>query len=658
VTLRERIGALNRLQKTRWFKIVASVVVAVVGISIATTYAVTRAAQRAEQVVVNDEAVRDIRIEDAKTDEEKALAERVQMERTSAEAAARVVNDILRAKADPTGFGVMVGIGVGLALAVIWMGLGLTSLAAAVLLALLALPPWYLGNRYDWPRVRGLGLFIGAVGVLSFAFVVLMEVLRAALSGSNPVLSIAKNVVNEAVRMKVSLVFIVMLLLALAALPGLLDPSTPLRYRVQAFLQYGTGGAFWIIAVLVLLLSVGTVAFEQRDKIIWQTMTKPVAAWQYLLGKWLGVAGVAAVLLGVSSAGVFLFTEYLRDQRAMGEVSPYVGVDNPNDIAEDRFVLETQVLSARQSVGPEIPKLTDESLVKEVKTTVEKLQAADPQYSPGPEQLAKIAEEIEKQRVTQFLTLEGGGRRSMQFVGLQEVKRLNRPITLRYRVSVGADDPRYTHKVSFLFPNVPPRVQQVPLGQAMSLDISPVAISEKGVLDIEVINGDFFEQVATDQTMSFPPDGIEVFYPVGTYRSNFFRAMTVLWLKLAMLAMVGVCAATFLSFSVASLVAFGTFFIAESTGFLIKSLDYFSSETTEGGIDFFRLIVRAIAVPIAKLFQTYSELAPTANLVDGRMLSWGQVILAVVVLGLVTAVLYVVGVIIFQRRELATYSGQ
>lgn len=657
MTLRERIGALDRLQKTRWFKIVASVVVLVIGVGLATAYAVTRAAQNAPAITVNDEAVRDIRVEDAKTPEERAVAERAIAERTSAEAAARVINDILKAKTDSTGFAMTVGIGVGLALAVIWMGLGLTSLAVALALAVIALPPWYAGLKLGWPRLRGLGLFVGAVGVLGFAFVVLMELLRTVLTASKPVTAIAKNVVNEAVRMKVSLIFIVMLLLGLAALPGLLDPSTPLRYRVQAFLQYGTGGAFWVIAVLVLLLSVATVAFEQRDKIIWQTMTKPVAAWQYLLGKWLGVVGVAAVLLGVSSAGVFLFTEYLRDQRAMGEVAPYVAVDD-SVIAEDRFVLETQVLTARRSVGPEIPKLTDESKQNEIKNTIQKLTAADPSFTPTPEQIAKIADELEKQRVSQFLTLEGGSRRSMKFVGLSEVKRLGRPVTLRYRVSVGSDDPRYTHRVSFLFPNLQPRVQQVPLGQAMSIDISPIAISNDGVLEMEVINGDFYAQEAGDQTMSFPPDGVEVFFPVGSYRANFVRAVCVLWLKLAMLAMVGVCAATFLSFSVASLVAFGTFFVAESTGFLIKSLDYFSSETTDGGVDVFRLIVRAIAVPIARLFKTYSELTPTNSLVDGRMLGWSDVGLALLVLGLVSAVLYVLGVLIFRQRELATYSGQ
>ena len=104
----------------------------------------------------------------------------------------------------------------------------------------------------------------------------------------------------------------------------MLEVDSPLRYRVQSFLQYGTGGSFWIIAILTLVFSVSTVAFEQRDKTIWQTMTKPVASWQYVLGKWLGVVGLNAVLLTVCASAVFLFTEYLRQQPARGEQSAFV----------------------------------------------------------------------------------------------------------------------------------------------------------------------------------------------------------------------------------------------------------------------------------------------------------------------------------------------
>jgi hypothetical protein len=158
--------------------------------------------------------------------------------------------------------------------------------------------------------------------------------------------------------------------------------------------------------------------------------------------------------------------------------------------------------------------------------------------------------------------------------------------------------------------------------------------------------------------MTIPPDGLELSFPVGGYEANFVRVMIILWLKLAFLAMVGVVSATYLSFAVASLISFGTFLIAESASFLSTSLEYFDPADAKGNVEYWKMVVRGIAVPIATAFKSYAELRPTTNLVDGRMMDWSTVAVAAVVLGALTAVLYAIGVTIFKRRELAMYSGQ
>jgi hypothetical protein len=118
------------------------------------------------------------------------------------------------------------------------------------------------------PSLRGTARLLGGAVALTAAFTVLMAAMRVLLSAPGAMFAVAKNVLAEATRLKITLVFIVLLIFMLAALPGLMDPASPLRYRVQSFLQWGTGGAFWIIAILTLVFSVSTVAFEQRDKII------------------------------------------------------------------------------------------------------------------------------------------------------------------------------------------------------------------------------------------------------------------------------------------------------------------------------------------------------------------------------------------------------
>ena len=81
------------------------------------------------------------------------------------------------------------------------------------------------------------------------------QTLRYLLARGHPVFAIARNVLVESVRLKISLVFIVLLVFFLAGLPFFLDPAQPLRYRVQMFLTYGTGGAFWTLALLTVLLA-------------------------------------------------------------------------------------------------------------------------------------------------------------------------------------------------------------------------------------------------------------------------------------------------------------------------------------------------------------------------------------------------------------------
>lgn len=667
--IQERLSRLNRLQHGLWFKVVASIIVAVLAIGGFAAYAVTQAAlDRMPAVEVPEEPKAPEGV--SLTPEQKKEVEFAKAAREAAVETARTIDRIRAGRADKTAAGVGFGLAALLALGVIWLGQGLTGVAVLAFIAAVCLPMYLVAQKLpdNWSttasRLRSAAEFLGSLGVLAFAFVMLMELLRAALCGPWAVTAIARNVVNEAVRMKVSVIFIVMLLLGLAALPNLLDPTTPLRYRMQAFLQYGTGGTYWIVALLVLFLAVGTVAFEQRDRVIWQTMTKPVAAWQYLLGKWLGVVGVAAVLLTVSGAGVFMFAEYLRNRPALGEIAPFESDTPGMPISEDRLVLETQVLTARQSVGPNVPEVDQESLLKELQEKIKKARQSDENWQETDASRAELLRQMEEERRTGFFTIEGGNREQYVFSGLSLAKQMQVPVTLRYKIDVGANDPRQTWRVTFFFANAAPRIQVVPLGQAMSLAVSPASIDADGNLNVMVVNGDAERGLAGDpawansESMTFPPDGLEVFYPVGTFRMNFVRVMFVLLLKLSFLAMVAIWAGTFLSFSVASLVAFGVFLVAESAGFLSNALEYFSAVDVKGNLEIWKVFVRAIAVPIAGTFRFYADLRPTSNLVNGIMLSWATLIKAVGVLGLLVALLFAIAVSIFRKRELATYSGQ
>jgi ABC-type transport system involved in multi-copper enzyme maturation permease subunit len=645
VNIRELLPRLNRLQQSMPFKIVASLVCLGLAITAFTVYfvAVTApGAQFAAELAAAEQAAR------ASGQSFGAL-----------DAGTQMLIDLADRRANPTNVGVGLVLITLVAITVVWLGLGLSYLALLGIALGVALPLAALG----FPAMSRV---LAGIVVLTAAFVALLQAMRLVFSGPGPVMGIARNVLIEAVRMRVALVFIVLLIFGMAALPGLLDSTTPLRYRVQSFLQYGTGGSYWIIAILILFFAVGTVAFEQRDRQIWQTMTKPVSAWQYILGKWLGVMALAAVLLTVSCAGIFLFTEYLRKQPAMGEtVQVLVG---QSLATEDRLILETQVLAANKVAEPTPPVgPNDEYFLEGVRAYIIDMQARDPNFAADAETFEKIKSDLYKSLLQSYRSIAPGDYRDFIIEGLGEAKRRNSMVTLRYRIDSGGNPPGVLYRLTFNFDGVTHPPQNVSLGPSHTLSLYPSVISEDGTVTMTVFNGALVPMddppgsmgvIPNPETMSFPPGGLELSYSSGSFQMNFVRVACVLWLKLAFLAILGITAATFLSFPVACLVAFSVFIAAEGAGFLANSIQYYDALDHDGNVVYWKIPVRAMGLAISTGFKTYAELRPTTRLVDGRLLSWGSVFWGTSIILIWTAVLCGLAVGIFRRRELATYSGQ
>ncbi len=472
-----------------------------------------------------------------------------------------------------------------------------------------------------------------------------------------PVFAVARNVLSEAVRMKISMVFIVLLIFFLAGLPFFLDADQPLRYRVQIFLQYGVGGAFWVLALLTSFFSIASVAFEQRDRIIWQTATKPVTPWQYLFGKWLGVVALNAALLAVTGAAVFLFAQRLRYEPAMGEVRAYVSADGPQQPSLDRILLETQVLTARASVPFLDPPLDPGALDDAVETELQRIRSQDPTFEITSDARSIMRQALEAQALAQYRTIAVGDSQIFRFDGLARARDLGRPITLRYKINAGADNPSTLYRVFFAVGDSVRSERQVTLNTTQSMDMPSTVIDEDGVLFVQLWNGNPMTGQGNPRSISLEPDAMEVLYTAGGYELNYLRILLVVWMKLAFIAAVAIAASTFLSFPVACLVTLGVLFIAESSGYLQESLEYYTSETTEG-VDYVAVVARAIAVPVSWAFSWYGKLDLASSLADGRLIGWGRAIRGALLLAASSLVMLVIGWSIFRKRELAVYSGK
>ncbi len=728
---------MDRVQKSRRFKIIASGVIVALIVGLVGTLFVVATRQGAEDRIIKA----------AQT----AAAATPRGADYLSEGPIEITRDIVRSMlfsiATSDGVANVIvpfAIAGAISLTIIWLGLGLTYLALLI-----------LGMAIAWPLVmmpatRGLGQIVLGAVPLTLSFLVLMQLLRVAFARSTPTFAVARNLLSEAVRMKISLVFIVLLILFLALIPGILNDDQPLRYRVQQWMSYGTGLPYAVLALLTVFLSSATVAFEQRDRIIWQTMTKPVAAWRYLLGKWLGVMGLNAVLLGVTAAGVFMFTEYLRHQPARGEMAYHllddgrtVTLGNPLLMTDDRRILENQVLTARIGATPEPYVLTPSKLrravdrqiregqrpeadrasleremkdhwTQEIQKAVERqitdARSQNPQYNPTDADLRRFEQETIGRWQLIYSSVEPGGGREYEFL-LPDVERkwsrlrdrymrmldsevtrrikeenIQLPadpaqaeaqrdeiaegifmdwqrsgklppmpeLTLRFKLNAGTNVPTELYTVTFFVRGSEYSTRQVALKNAQLLSIPVDRIDPDGVLRLGV-----FSDEVNPKAFTFPPDGMEILYPAGGYELNFLRVFLVMWLKLGFLAAVAISASTFLSFPVACLVSLCVLFAAESASFLNQSLsDYYFSKDQQGNIDWFAVLIRAIAVPVGWTFEMYSELKPTSKLVDGRLISWFSLLNAIGVVGLWSFLAWGIGWLVFRQRELALYSGK
>ncbi|MBX3365647.1 MAG: hypothetical protein KF866_12900 [Phycisphaeraceae bacterium] len=680
MSLRDRLRRLNHVQQTSGFKLLASVIVAVVAVVLIGWQLLDVARTALDAAGQTDAQVGTGSATDEQSDAI-ALSERYLL---SPEA----IEQILQPARDPTTFILGVVMGLGISLAVIWLGMALTAIA------LFAAGGMVIYPLTLFETTQSGALILAGLLALAASFSVLLQSAKALLGGPGPVMSIARNVLAEATRLRLSVVLLVALGFGMASLPGLLESEMALRYRVQSFLQYGTGASFWVIALLITLFAVSTVAFEQRDKLIWQTMTKPVAPWQYVLGKWLGVVTLAAVLLAVCAAGVFLFTEHLRNQRALGEVAPFKA--EYGEISEDRLILESRVLVALASTSPEYMLPGDpEPLRKgsrQFQTWVgewiqnERRRDADfaklPNGDDDPEALQKITDSLFSDLTMELrlvpppqpypVMLEGGvsymdwrpyGSRLFRFRGLSHAASRNTPLTLGYKIEAGANNPTHFYRLAFTINRrdtgvLTLRAPQVPVSSRQSLTIPADAVDANGDLYLWVHNYGLVDAPEASEAVIFPPDELVVWYTAGSWRTNFLRAMIILWCKIATLAMVGVALATFLGFQVACLVALVVFLAAEGTGFLAQSLENYATTDQRGNVILFKWVIAAIASVITKLFHVYSELRPTTRLVDGRLLSWGAFTGGLLALSAFAGFMYAFGVVMLRKRELATYSGQ
>ena len=533
-------------------------------------------------------------------------------------------------------------------------------LAAA--LALLAL--WALGQFVDlsstWWR-------LGCLVVAAWSsFTLLLAVARWLLSVEWPIASVARVVLDEAVRRRAPLAFLGVLLVGLPLLPDLFGEGDPVRYRLRTFLSFGFGLTQLLLAFLTIFLACGTLRTEIEERQIFSVAVKPLGRGSYLIGKWLGVVVLDAVLLTVAGSLIwFSSVGHLarldpvdeRDRKAVESevlVGRGVRVGRPeSNVArrvEDRLeTLRREAPDAIRRLGQQVARergvsRTDEAELERIGVTAARAQLETAVRSEvsslGPlEQEAFLFEGLgaaRKDELRRIARARRGGRAAPES-SIRMSYRIWMPRSLGLeRVPVEIASGGETREV-LLRTNAD-----------ASIAIPAAHIDASGTLRLVLRNA-----TAESPTISFASgEGLQVLYPAASFESNLLRALGCVLVRLAFLAALSLLAASFLSFPVATLAVIVVFAIASVSPLLAESLGEWRGGTGAYGI--WQDTARGFSRAVAFVFGRFSEFDPASRIVDGRLVSWSFVASCLLWIGgLWTGVTVAVGAWILQRSELA-----
>lgn len=366
-------------------------------------------------------------------------------------------------------------------------------------------------------------------------------------------------------------------------------------------------------------------------------VTKPISRWQIWLGKWLGILGLNAALLGVSGAAIF----FLLTNRAS-----HLPPDQQRILRQDIFVARASLKQPPPNYGEEADKAMQEAL---------KLNNIPENQIP---EVRKMF--LDRIKNGSEIVPPGYMKRWTIDVGMLKDFIKDKTLQLRVRFRTSRYNDGQTYKTLWLIgdPDSPTseRIPQILPPESFQEFTIPNLIGPDGKLIIDVANPpDNPVDLLFDAN-----DGLEVLYAESTFAVNFGRGLAIIFCWLTLLATIGLAAGSLLSFPVAAFFSIAVLIVGFSGGTLsaaVESRTPISSFIEHSGVQNPTFLDNAVAgllngvLKIVKLVQAFS---PIDALSAGRSITWlelGTAVAQIVVL--MGGIFIALGITFFTRRELA-----
>lgn len=462
--------------------------------------------------------------------------------------------------------------------------------------------------------------------------------------------AVARQMIAEGIRMKIALVFLLLIAMLVLGLPFSIAGDSSLTGAVQSFMTYGLAGTGVLLGMLTIFLS-RSLSDDLTGRHIFLVATKPIARWEYIVGKWLGITLLNGVFLLGAGISIYGMVHYIK--RAHPPLDP------ERDVAE----LNNEVLVARHAGKMTPPDFTEDAEHEYQKNLEEGMYTEQPQFNPVEEKRRLKAKYEARWRVVGPFN-----NRTFEYQNVLIDRTRTDTIQLRYKTEVSQYPQDELFRAAWQFGDQykGTHVYQVPVrhmvGRYHTVRAPADAVATDNTLKVRFFNVNPFPDEPTyPNVIEFrASDPVEVLFIVGSFEGNLFRLLTLMMCKLMFLAAVAVLAASVFSFPVACLVSFTVYALAGMRGFLVDALDMATKDQTNMFASVQEFLVQSITMVFNSLYwivPDFSRFDAIEDFVNGRNVSLVWVLQAVSELALIkTLVVLGLAILFFHRRELAEVS--
>jgi hypothetical protein len=452
--------------------------------------------------------------------------------------------------------------------------------------------------------------------------------------------AIARNLVKEVLRMRVLVVFTILITFSYTFFFAwwLHRGIGQADEKVQTFLSYSLSFTAGFLALLTIFVSIATITRDIKRKEIFTIATKPVSRGQYMIGKFLGMALLNFACLLITAGAIYGLARLLQYREPQNDY--------------EKAKLKELVFVARRAVKPQLPDISDK-VRKIVEQEIDQAVRSEPEtYKTNPLRLKYLRQSLTRDYDKRLSMAQGavpsGGHIVWHFTDVFPVDRENGYIYIRYKhdVSENPFDLNVVNEWGFgpkdplIYGGdlLPPRKEVIRTVHEFPVPVS--AVSPQG--DLYVYYRNLTPQ--RNVTVLHPPDtGIEALYVAGGFEGNFIRSILMIYLRLLFLGVFGIAIGAWLSFPVAVLLVLVVYVTGLGSEFISDALIWDAGRT-----------LRTVLTPIVSVFPKFATYDPVPQIEKGKMVSWQllwECLFFMVLLKGGAVALF--GYLVFKFRELA-----